>query len=130
MNTRNNLTTTPVIGSSVSDLSSRVAERADKAIDATQQAADSVANALHSGLDNLREEMPFVLSKAGAGADALIAEATERVHQASSALRNKSSQLQQQAAAYVREKPITSLLWVAGATAVLTVLLTRSGRRR
>lgn len=108
----------------------RVAERADKAIDATQRVAGTAASALHSGLDNLRGEMPFVLSKAGAGADALIAEGSERARQASAALRSRSSHLQQRAAAYVREKPVTSMLWVAGAAAVLTLLLTRSGGRR
>lgn len=130
MTTSNNLTATPVIGSNVSDLSSRVADRADKAIDVTQRAADHAASALHSGLDNLRDEMPFVLSKAGAGADALIAEGTERARQASAALRARTDQMQQQATAYVREKPLTALLWVAGVAALLTLLLTRSGGRR
>lgn len=130
MSSNQKLTTTPIFGSNVSDLSSRVADRADNAIDATQRIADNAANALHSGLDNLRDEMPFVLSKAGAGADALIAEGTERARQASAALRNTTGRLQQQAAAYVREKPVTSLLWVAGAATLLTLLLSRSGGRR
>lgn len=130
MTPNQNLTTTPAIGSNVSDLSSRVADRADKAIDVTQRAADHAASALQSGLSILRDEVPFVLSKAGAGADALIAEGTERAREASAALRIRTGKLQQQAAAYVREKPVTSLLWVAGATALLTLLLSRSGGRR
>lgn len=130
MATQPNSTSTPVIGSDVSNLSARVAERADKAIDATQRVADTTANAVHSGLDTLRDEMPFVLSKAGAGADALIAEGSERARQASAALRSRTGQMQQQVAAYVREKPVSSLLWVAGATALVTLLLSRSGGRR
>lgn len=131
MTPSNNATTSAsAIGSNVSDLSSRVADRADKAIDATQGVADNAGNALRSGLDNLRDEMPFVLSKAGAGADALIAEGTERARQASQVVRTRTGQMQQQAAAYVREKPVTSLMWVAGAAAALTLLLTRSGGRR
>lgn len=124
------LTTASTIGSNVSDLSSRVADRADKAIDVTQRAAHSAANALQSGLSNLRDEVPFVLSKAGAGADALITEGTERAREASAVLRERTGKLQQQAAAYVREKPVTSMLWVAGATALVTLLLGRRGGRR
>ena len=121
------LTTASAIGSNVSDLSSRVADRADKAIDVTQRAADSAADALQSGLSTLRDEVPFVLSKAGAGADALITEGTERAREVSAVLRDKMGKLQQQAAACVRKKPVTSMLWVAGATALATLLLGRRG---
>lgn len=121
---------TQPLGTNVSDLSSKVADRADKAIDATQRATMNVAGAVHSGLSNLRDEVPYALSKAGAGADALIAEGTERARQASDALRVRTGRLQQQAAAYVREKPVTSLVWVAGAAALLTLLFSRSGGRR
>lgn len=130
MSANQNLTPTPAFASNASDLSSRVAERADKAIDVTQRVTDNAAQALHSGLDTLRDEMPFKLSKAGAGADALIAEGAERAREASVALRSKTNQVQQQVAAYVREKPVTSLLLVAGAATLLTLLLGRSSRSR
>lgn len=118
------------MGSNVSDLSSRVADRADKAIDATQRAADSAGSALRSGLDNLRDEMPFALSKAGAGADALIAEGAERARQATHEIKARTGVMREQAADYVRERPVTALMWAAGAAAVLIMLLTRSGGRR
>lgn len=130
MTTSPNPEYTQPIGSNVSDLSSNVADRADKAIDATQRATVNVASALHSGLNNLRDEVPYALSKAGAGADALIAEGTERARQASDALRVQTGRLQQQAAAYVRQKPVTSLVWVAGVSALVTLLLSRRGGRR
>lgn len=130
MTTSPNPEYTQPIGSNVSDLSSKVADRADKAIDATQRATVNVASALHSGLNNLRDEVPYALSKAGAGADALIAEGTERARQASDALRVQTGRLQQQAAAYVRQKPVTSLVWVAGVSALVTLLLSRRGGRR
>lgn len=124
-------TSTPAFASNASDLSSRVASRADKAIDITQRVTDTAAQSLHSGLNTLRDEVPFTLSKAGASADALIAEGKERAKEASAVMRSKTDQMQRQVSAYVREKPVTSLLLVAGVASVLTLLLSgSSGRRR
>jgi len=131
MGTHQSATPAPSNGASTaSNLTSRVAEQAERAIDASQRATDKAAQALHSGLDTLRDEAPFLLSKAGAGADALLLEGTERAREASAAIRSGSQRMQQQAAAYVRAKPVTSLLLVAGASALITLLLRGPSRSR
>lgn len=119
----------PVFASTVSRVSANVATQADKAIVATQHAADLAASRLNQGLDNLREELPFALSRASARADALLAEGADRARETAQALRSRAEPMQRQAEAYIRQKPIQSVLLAAGVGALLTLLLTRSSGR-
>ncbi len=130
MATQQELSSTPIPTSGVSDLSARIAEHADKAIVVSQRVTDNAARKLHTGLDVMRDEMPFMLSKVGADADALLADGAERAREASDVVRDHSTRIQQQAAAYVRAQPVTAMLLVAGAAAVLTLLLSGSSRGR
>ena len=119
----------PVFASAASRVSANVAEQADKAIVATQHAAEVATTRLNQGLDNLREELPFALSRAGASADALLAEGAERFRESADALRRRAEPMQRQAEAYIRQKPLQSMLLAAGVGAVITLLLTRSSGR-
>jgi ElaB/YqjD/DUF883 family membrane-anchored ribosome-binding protein len=84
---------------------------------------------LNQSLDNLREELPFALSRAGASADALLAEGAERARETSRAIRSRAAPMQRQAEAYIRKKPMQSVLLAAGVGALITLLLTRSSGR-
>jgi ElaB/YqjD/DUF883 family membrane-anchored ribosome-binding protein len=119
----------PVFASTVSRVSDSVATQADKAIVATQHAADAAASRLSQGLDTLREELPFALSRAGASADALLAEGAERARETAHAIRSRAEPMQRQAEAYIRQKPMQSMFLAAGVGALITLLLTRSSGR-
>lgn len=119
----------PVFATAASRVSANVAEQADKAIVATQHAADRAATRLNQRLDSLREDLPFALSRAGAGADALLAEGAERFRESAEALRRRTEPMQRQAEAYIRRKPVQSVLLAAGVGALITLLLTRSSGR-
>ncbi|MCZ4314025.1 hypothetical protein O4H66_11495 [Comamonadaceae bacterium G21597-S1] len=129
MATNDSTDTNPAFASTVSNLSAGVATQADKAISATQRATDIAADKVHRGLDQLREDMPFALSRASANADALLAEGAERAREAARAIRSRAGPMQQQAQAYIRQKPMQSVLIAAGIGALLTLLLTRSSGR-
>ena len=121
----------PAFASTVSQVSANVAAQADKAIVATQRATDTAASKLHQGLDNLREEVPFTLSRVSATADGLLAEGAERARETAQAIRNRAEPMQRQAEAYIRKKPMQSVLLAAGVGvgALITLLLTRSSGR-
>lgn len=115
----------PVFASTVSKASAKVATQADKAIVATQHAADVAASRLNQGLDSLRDELPFALSRASASADALLAESAERARETAHAIRSRTEPMQRQAEAYIRQKPMQSMFLAAGVGALITLLLTR-----
>ena len=119
----------PVFASTVSMVSAKVATQADKAIVATQHATDVAASKLNQGLDNLRGELPYALSRASASADALLAEGAERARATAHAIRSRAEPMQRQAEAYIRQKPMQSMLIAAGVGALITLLLTRSSGR-
>jgi ElaB/YqjD/DUF883 family membrane-anchored ribosome-binding protein len=119
----------PVFASTVSKVSAKVATQADEAIVATQHAADAAASRLNHGLDSLREELPFALSRASASADALLAEGAERARETAQVIRSRAEPMQRQAEAYIRQKPMQSMLLAAGIGALITLLLTRSSGR-
>lgn len=119
----------PVFASTVSKASANVATQADKAIVATQRATDGAANRMHQGLDSLREELPFALSRAGARADALLAEGAERARDTAHAVRSRTAPMQRRAEAYIRQRPMQSMLLAAGVGALIALLLTRSSSR-
>lgn len=119
----------PAFASTVSQVSDNVAAQADKAITATQRAADSAAGRLHQGLDNMRDDVPFALSRLGATADGLLAEGAERARETAQAIRNRAEPMQRQAETYIRDKPMQSVLLAAGVGALITLLLTRSSGR-
>ena len=121
--------TNPAFASTVSNLSAGVATQADKAISATQRATDLAADKVHRGLDQLREDMPFALSRASATADALLAEGADRAREAAHVIRSRAGPMQQQAQDYIRQKPMQSVLIAAGIGALLALLLTRSSGR-
>ncbi len=120
---------TPAFSSTVSQVSANVAEQAEKAITATQRATDTAASKLHQGLDNLRDDVPFALSRLSATADGLLAEGAERARETAQAIRNRAEPIQRQAEAHIRKKPIQSVLLAAGVGALITLLLTRSSGR-
>jgi ElaB/YqjD/DUF883 family membrane-anchored ribosome-binding protein len=119
----------PAFASTASKVSATVATQADKAIVATQHATEVAASRLNQQLDHLREELPFALSRAGASADALLAEGAERARETAHAIRSRAEPMQRQAEAYIREKPMQSMLIAAGIGALITLLLTRSSGR-
>ena len=119
----------PAFASTVSQVSANVAAQADKAITATQRAADTAASKLHQGLDNLREEVPFALSRASATADGLLAEGAERARETAQAIRSRAEPMQRQAEAYIRKKPMQAMLMAASVGALITLILTRSSGR-
>lgn len=119
----------PVFASTASRVSANVAAQADKAIVATQHAADAASTRLNQRLDNLREELPFALSRAGASADALLAEGAERAREAAHAIRTRAEPMQRQAEAYIRQKPLQAVLLAAGVGALVALLVTRSSGR-
>ncbi len=119
----------PVFASTVSSVSAKVATQADKAIAATQNATDLAASKLNQGLDSLRGELPFALSRASASADALLAEGSERARETAQAIRSRAEPIQRQAEAYIRQKPMQSMLLAAGVGALITLMLTRSSGR-
>ncbi len=101
----------------------------NKAIAATQHATDLAASKLNQGLDSLRGELPFALSRASASADALLAEGSERARETAQAIRSRAEPMQRQAEAYIRQKPMQSMLLAAGVGALITLMLTRSSGR-
>ena len=119
----------PVFASTASRVSANVAAQADKAIVATQHVADRASTRFNQRLDSLREDLPFALSRAGASADALLAEGAERARETADAIRRRAEPLQHQAEAYIRRKPMQSVLLAAGVGALITLLLTRSSGR-
>lgn len=119
----------PAFASTVSPLSAQVAEKADQAIAATQRLTDAAASSLHQRLDTLREETPFALSRVSASADALLAESAERARATAQAIRQRAEPMQRQAEAYIRQKPMQSVLLAAGVGALITLILTRSSGR-
>mgnify|MGYP002364188792 CR=1 FL=1 len=119
----------PVFASTVSSVSAKVATQADKAIAATQHATDLAASKLNQGLDSLRGELPFALSRASASADALLAEGSERARETAQAIRSRAEPMQRQAEAYIRQKPMQSMFLAAGVGALITLMLTRSSCR-
>ncbi len=121
--------TNPAFTPTVSEVSANVAEQAVKVITGTQRAADTAAGKLHQGLDNLRDDVPFALSRLGATADSLLAEGAERARETAQAIRNRAEPMQRQAETYIRNKPVQSVLLAAGVGALITLLMTRSSGR-
>lgn len=119
----------PAFTSTVSQVSANVAEQADKAITATQRVADSAASKLHHGLDHLREEVPFALSRASATADGLLAEGAERARETALAIRSRAEPMQRQAETYIRKKPMQTMLLAVGVGALITLILSRTSGR-
>jgi ElaB/YqjD/DUF883 family membrane-anchored ribosome-binding protein len=122
-------TATPPLATTVSQVSAQVASQADRLIGATQRAADTAGSSLHQGLDSLREELPFALSRASATADGLLAEGAERARETAQTLRSRAAPMQRQAQAYIREKPVQSVLLAVGVGALIMLLLGRSTGR-
>ncbi len=116
----------PAFASTVSQVSDNVATQADRAISATQRAADTAASKLHQGLDNLRDDVPVALSRLSATADGLLAEGAERARETGQAIRNRAEPMQRQAEEYIRNKPKQSMLLAAGVGMLIALLLTRS----
>ena len=129
MTSSNSGSANPTFASTVSHVSANVAEQADKAIAATQRATDTAASKLHHGLDSLREEVPFTLSRLSATADGLLAESAERARETAQAIRSRAEPMQRQAEAYIHKKPMQSMLLAAGVGVLITLVLTRSSGR-
>jgi ElaB/YqjD/DUF883 family membrane-anchored ribosome-binding protein len=121
--------TTSLSSSHIDALAERAAGRADDAIAATRRAANGALDALHHGIDDLRDQTPGAISRAAAQVEDLTRRGLDRAKQTSADVRHPVSRASDRTVGYIQDEPVKSVLiaLAAGAAAAALIgLLTRS----
>lgn len=104
-------------------LVSKVANKADQAIDATQERVATAEKSIQNGLNEIREAVPVHLSRAANHAEELARAGIDKARAAGQSVANGAGHLRAQTVSYVREEPTKAILMAVTAGAVATLLI-------
>lgn len=102
---------------------SKVANKADEAIEATQETVGNAEKSIQNGLNEIREAVPAHLSRATNQAEELARAGIEKARAAGQSVANSASQMREQTVSYVRDEPTKALLMAVAAGAFATLLI-------
>ncbi len=102
---------------------SKVASKADQAIETTQDRVSDSEKSIQDGLNQIREAVPASLSRAANQAEDLARAGIIKARSAGQSMANGASQMREQTVSYVREEPTKALLMAVAAGAFATLLI-------
>lgn len=109
---------------------SKVANKADQALDATQERVEHAEKSIQNGLNEIREAVPVHLSRAANHAEELARAGIDKARAAGQSVANGAGHLRAQTVSYVREEPTKAMLMAVAAGAVATLLIGWASRRK
>lgn len=115
--------TTQTLANDSHQLVSRVANKADQAIEATQETVGNAEKSIQNGLNEIRQAVPAHLSRAANQAEELARAGIDKARAAGQSVANSASQMREQTVSYVREEPTKALLMAVAAGAFATLLI-------
>lgn len=102
----------------------RLAGSADEAQRRTQEVADSAADKLHQGVDELRTRIPETVGSAAARAEDLARRSLDRARDMANQARHRASEVRHATTERIQADPMKALL-IAAAAGAATALLVR-----
>lgn len=102
----------------VSHLAEQAALNAESAIASTQKLANEALDALHTGVQDLRDAAPTALSRAAAQVEELTRRGVDRARDAGTQVRDQVSRGGEKTASLIRDEPMKAVL-IAVATGAL-----------
>lgn len=111
-------------------IAERAADQADRAIDATQRAANGALDTLHGKVASLRTTVPELVDKAAHTLGDLTQKGMDRARETSAIVRERAHEASESTRGYIRDEPIKSVLVAAAAGAALATVLTVMARSR
>lgn len=124
MNSTLNPTSSGPIAREVESIARSAADRADRALDATQGALHS----LQDRVEDARDRAPGALGRAAAQLDDLKRRGVDTARQVGATVKDQAVRTSERTAGYIKDEPLKAMLIAAAAGAALAALLGLASR--